>query len=393
VRNRGPLCLLLLSFFSTLLWAVSCGRDHSLGVTGSSASSTGAGGGASSSSAESSSGASTSGAGGAGGASEDAGPDPEPSGPTKLTIVNGVNDYDAIRVCFLPYPDGDPALLPWPSEAEGLPFARGAVIAPIFDTIPKGKDIRPVVFAGDLAKIADKTCADALALAAQGPGDAGDGDAGDGGADDGGADGGDAGSSLPPLIAASLAVVPAAVFESPKSILLVPFGCLGGPGHDGPTATLACGFNYSPSAPTVSLIALGMSRKIDKAHLSLQIVNASAALQPSDVRLRSGFDDAKEWNVAPMLALGTIAPSPPFNMIAVKDFGAIDKVLVKTYLPGQAFQSSATLLAEASAHGMLPKTAIANGTGLTLVAVGAFPGLETGAFWHKLTFTLIKADP
>lgn len=173
----------------------------------------------------------------------------------------------------------------------------------------------------------------------------------------------------------------------------MPIGCLGGPGHDGPLATLACGFNYSPSSPTVSLVALGMSRKIDKAHLSLQIVNASVALQPSDVKLRSGFDDGKEWSVAPALALGTIAPSPPFSMVAVKDFGAIDKVLVKTFLPGQAFQSSATPLAEASAQGMLPKTAIANGAGLTLVAVGAYPGIETGAFWHKLTFTLIKADP
>jgi hypothetical protein len=314
-------------------------------------------------------------------------------GPTKLTIVNGVNDYSSIRICFLPYPDGDPAMLPWPSAAEGLPFAGSAVIDPIDAAVPKGKDIRPVVLAGDLAKIADKTCAEAFALATEGPGGTGDAGAGDGGAGDAGADGGDAGPSPPPLLAAPLAVLPAAVFESERSILLVPMGCLGGPGHEGATASLACGFSHSSSSPSVSLVALGMSRRLDKAHLSLQIVNASAAFQPSDVRIRSGFDDGKEWNVAPALPLGTIAPVPPFKEFTAKDLGPIDKVLVKTYPPGQMFQSSSTPFSEAVSHGMLPKAVIANGAGLALVAVGAYPGIEAGDYWHKLTFTLVKVDP
>jgi hypothetical protein len=342
---------------------------------------------------------------------------PEPTGPTKLTVVDGINDYDAIRICFLPYPDGDPLLLPWPSAAEGLPFARAAVIDPIAATVPPGKDIRPVVFAGDLAKIADKTCAEALQLAATSTGDAGSGGTGGGGADGGGAgaggasggaggggagggdtdagsaDGGDAGTSPPPLLAAPLSVLPAAVFDSPRSILLIPVGCLGGPGHDGPTAALACGFNYSPSSPNASLVALGMSRIPDKTHVSFQVVNASAALQPSDVRLLSGFDGGEEWTLAPALALSTIAPLPPFNMIAAKALGSIEKVLVKTSLPGQTFASSTTLFTEAMSQGMVPKAAIVNGAAFTLIAVGGYPGVDAGAYGHKLTFTLIKSDP
>ena len=77
----------------------------------------------------------------------------EPSGPTQLTIVNGVNDYDAIRICFLPYPAGDPAALPWPSEAAGLPFARAVVVKPIDTAIPANQDVRPHIIAGDLTRI------------------------------------------------------------------------------------------------------------------------------------------------------------------------------------------------------------------------------------------------
>jgi hypothetical protein len=41
----------------------------------------------------------------------------------------------------------------------------------------------------------------------------------------------------------------------------------------------------------------------------------------------------------------------------------------------------------------VPKTAVVNGAGLVLVATGAYPGIDPGASSHKLTFTLIKADP
>src|SRR5690242_16122543 len=71
-----------------------------------------------------SSGSGGSGAGGAGGDDGAGGGVVEPSGPTQLTIVNGVNDYDAIRLCFVPYPDGDGSeVSPWPAGAQGLTFA------------------------------------------------------------------------------------------------------------------------------------------------------------------------------------------------------------------------------------------------------------------------------
>lgn len=351
------------------LWAMACGRDHDLGVT------SGAGGAASSSSKASS------GHGGASGTSvtsSSSGMTPEPDGPTKLTIVNGVNDYGAIRVCFEPYPDGDPTLTPWPSAAAGMPFARAAVITPISPTLPAGKDIQPVILAGDLSTIAGKTCAEALALAGSGGGGAG---------------GGDAGGPPPPIVATPLGVIPAAVFTEPRSILLVPFGCLGGPGHAGPSATLGCGSAYSPSNPTADLVVLGMSRIADGQHINLQVVNASAALQPSDVRLRTGFDTGMEWQIAPMLPTGAIAPKPPFHLVSVANIGPLDKTTVKTYLPGQMFQTSATPLPDAINNGLVTQAEIVDGTDLVLVAVGAYPGVNAMDFWHKLTFTLVKADP
>jgi len=350
-----------------MLWAFSCGRDHTLGITSGS-------GGASSSSSAASASHSSAASSGAGGMP------PEPVGPTKLTIVNGVNDYDAVRVCFLPYPGGDPALLPWPPAAAGMPFARAAVIDPISPTIPAGKDIQPVVIAGDLTKITGKTCEDAIALAGSGGGGAG------------GAGGGDAGGGPPPpVVATPLGVIPAAVFTEPRSILLVPFGCLGGPGHEGPSATFGCGASYSPSSPTADLVVLGVSRIVDAKRLNLQVVNASAALDPSDVRFSSGFNT--EWLLANKLGTGSIDPKPPWKAVSVTQLGPLDKATVKTYLPGQMFQTSSTPLPDALANGALTAASVVDGQGFILVGVGAYPGVDSQDFWHKLTFTLVKADP
>lgn len=356
--------VVLISLVASALWAFSCGRDHSLGIT------SGAGGSSSSSSSKASSSHAA--------ASSSSGMIPEPDGPTKLTIVNGVNDYDAIRVCFLPYPDGDPALMPWPG-ATGLPFAHAAVIGPISPTVPAGKDIQPVVIAGDLTKIAGKTCEDAIALSGSGAGGAGGGDAG--------------GGPPPPTVATPLGVIPANVFTAPRSILLVPFGCLGGPGHDGPNAALGCGKMYSPSSPTADLIVLGMSRIVDPKHLNLQVVNASAALDPSDVRLGSGFNTGTEWLLVHSLGVGSIGPKPPWDGVSVTQVGPLDKATVNTYQPGQSSQTSTTKLPDAIANGALADGDVVDGTGLILIGVGAYPGTDAQEFWHKLTFTLVKADP
>ena len=351
----------------------ACAREHDLGV-GTTSSATGAGGasstatgstGSMSTSGSNSGGASTTGPGsGAGGA--------EPVGPTRVTIVNGVNDYDAIRVCFIPYPGGDAAAKPWPAAASGLPFARGAVLDLATD-IPAGTDVRPTIFAGDLAKIAGMTCNQAAAVALAESGDAG----------------------LQTLVAAELAVLPAQVFTSEKSLLLAPIGCIGGPGHEGPSAALACGFSYTPATPTIDLIALGMSRKTEPNHVALQVVNASVALQPTDIGITSAIQQSMSLPLATMLPTGGIEPKPPFTKLTLNEYGPLDKVSLKTYLPGQGtmFVTSDTPLGEAFQNGTVSSLQVENGGGYVLVAVGAYPNIPAGDFWHKLTYSLVKANP
>src|SRR5687768_8105587 len=137
----------------------ACGNDRDLGVDpppapASSSSSGGGEGGAA-------------GGGGMGGSGGDP-VIPEPAGPTALTIVNGVNDYDAVRLCFVPYPGGDGAdQSPWPNQG-GIQFAASMVVSPIAGVIPAKSDVRTYVIAGDLAKTTGKTCAEVFAMAAAG---------------------------------------------------------------------------------------------------------------------------------------------------------------------------------------------------------------------------------
>jgi hypothetical protein len=353
----------------------ACARAHDLGVSTSSggggaggASSTVTGGtGPTGATGSSGSGdaSSTSAGTGTGGA--------EPVGPTRVTIINGVNDYDAIRVCFVPYPAGDDSAKPWPAAASGLPFAHGAVLDLAVD-IPSGTDVRPTIFAGDLTKIAGKTCTEAAALAL--------------------ADAGDAGPQTP-LVAAALAVLPAPVFTSGKSLLLAPIGCMGGPGHDGPSAALACGFSYGPTTPTVDLIALGMSRKTEPNHVALQVVNAAVALQPTDIGITSSIQQSMSLPLATMLPTGGIEPKPPFTTLTLNEYGPLDTVSLKTYLPGQGtmFVTSDVPMGEAFFNGTVSSLQIQNGGGYVLVAVGSYPNIPAGAFWHKLTYSIVKANP
>jgi hypothetical protein len=338
----------------------ACGRDHVLGVTGGTGSADGAGGAGGA--------GSTSGLG-AGGGEVDAGPPM----PTALTIVNGINDYDHIRVCFLPYPGGDPKITPYPEAPAGLAFAGAAVIS-LADTVVLGKDTQPVIFAGDLTRIAGKTCDEATALATP-------------------MEAFDAGSPTP-LVSFALPVLPASVFDSHRSVLLVPYGCLGGPGHDWPNARLACGEGYAEGKPTAGLVALGMTRKSDPKHLLFQAVNASAALAPSDIHLTSGLTSGMSWRIAPSLATGSIGLSPPLAAITSSGLGPIDKATINVFPPNQTMTPSATIpLAKGFTSGAVSATDLRDGAAVVLVGVGAAAGVAAGPLWHALTFALVKADP
>ncbi len=312
----------------------------------------------------------TTGAGGAGGEPFDAGP----SGPTKLTIVNGVNDYAAIRLCFLPYPAGDPAAVPWPADPAGLGFARTVVVDPIADVIPLGSDVRPTLLAGDLSLTAGKTCAEILASG--------------GGA--GGAGGGAPAS--PPLAIVDLPVLPASVWDSGKSLLLVPYGCVGAPDHTSPSQQLACGMTYSPATPTLGVVVLGMSRITDPDAIALQVAHASAALPTVDVKITPA-PDAVELPIAKSLAVGGAAPVPPFTAVSELTLPQPADAVLKTYYPNDTYPTSAIPLSDAFSHGDLGASDLADGKGFALVAVGGFPGVAAESWWHAMTYVLVRTDP
>jgi len=368
ILSSRPLAFSLSALLVGLV-ALGCSRDYGLGITSSSSSAAGGAGG-------------VGGAGGAGGAGGEGGMGgeggSEPVGPTRLTIVNGVNDYDAIRICFMPYPGGDPAVMPWPSASSGLGFAKSAVIDAIEAVVPASGDVQPVVIAGDLAKTVGKSCDELIAAGGMGAG-------GGGGA------GGSGGAA--PFVVSALPVLPGSVFSAQKSLLLVPMGCLGGAGHEDPSAPLACGQGYSPATPTAGLVALSMSRITREGHVSLQVVNASAALSPSDVRLLPGFDGATEWFVAKGVSTGAIAPIPPFAELPLAGLGSLDAATIKTYPANQGTATGAVTLSQVFANGGLSKGDVAEGKGYVLVAVGGYPGLAPGAFWHSFTFVMVRSDP
>lgn len=300
----------------------------------------------------------SSGSGGAGTGGVDAGP----PGPTELTIVNGVADYDAIRICFVPYPEG-PGGMPWPSTTAGLAFAGARVIDRIDQVLPSDVDVRPYVLAGDLAETAGKTCDQILAL------------------------------NEPALIVAPLAVLPAPVFASGKSVLLVPTGCLGGPGHTDPGEVLGCGLNYTEDTPTAGLVALGMSRQTDQGGVSFQVVHASASMPVVDVGITPGFDAAPESKLTTALSPGAIGPQPPFAGLNFAELGILSQVKLKTYDPGDTYPTSAVLFQSVLANDGLGESDIVNGEGFVLVAVGGHPGVPAGPWWNAHTYVIVRADP
>jgi hypothetical protein len=346
----------------------SCSGNHAgLGKDDTTATSAGAGGaagaGGTTSTDASSSSSSSSSSTGAGG--EDAGP----PGPTTLTIVNGVADQDAIRLCFLPYPDGDPAVLPWPSAVSGLAFAAAEVVDPPADLVPEGVDVRPYVVAGDLDASAGLTCAEILAAAETDP---------------------DAGGALR---VAALPVLPASVFASGRSVLFVATGCLGGPGHTDATETLGCGTAYTATSPTPGLVVLGMAKDTDPDRPTLQVVNASSSMPAVDVELTPGFSGAIPRGFATSLAPGSIGPSPPFDEVARADLGVLADVKLTTYMPASTYPTSVTLLGSVFANGGLGAEELVDGEALAFVAVGGYPGVTPPAWWHALTYVMVRADP
>lgn len=293
----------------------------------------------------------------------------EPSGPSALTVVNGIADYPAALFCFLP---GD---TPWPA-ARGLSFAAGQTVD-LATALPAGADVTPWVIAGDLASVSGMTCTQILALAQPS------------GAGTGGGDGG----TPPPVVAAELGLIPQSVLSAERSLLLVPTGCMGGAGHDNPSATQGCGQGYTSQTPTTGVVLVAMSRIADAAHVSLQAVNASVVLAASDVGVTPDVANTMEVVVAPSLGPGAIGPEPPFAALTQAEYGAFSGATLGVYSPGTTAATATATLGSVLAASAVGTTAFVNGANLVFVAVGGEATVPTGAFWQPLTFAVVKGAP
>jgi hypothetical protein len=306
---------------------------------------------------------SSSGGGGAGGSDIEENI-PEPDGPSKLTIVNGVNDYDAIRLCFVPWPDGGETPV-FPADAKGMAFAAVSTIEVASGFVPTGTDVYMHVITGNLGKTAGKACAEITA--------------GGLGAD---------------VLVVPLAVIPRSALDAPRSLLLVPNGCLGGPGHeDANMEKTVCGEGYSIDTPTLGLLAGGMSRIVEPDVLSLQAAHAVVAMPEIDIRVLPGAQGGMAGNVAPGLTLGAIGKIPPFRKFSRADLGLIDATNILTFPPGFAQPTSTLALNAALARGGISEAEFKDGSSYTMVAVGSPPTIMAGAFWHELTWAVVRSDP
>lgn len=289
---------------------------------------------------------------------------PEPDGPPKLTIVNGVNDYDAIRLCFVPWPDGGETPV-FPADAKGMAFAAALTIDVASGFVPTGTDVYMHVITGNLGKTAGKACAEITA--------------GGLGAD---------------VLVVPLAVIPRSAFEAPRSLLLVPNGCLGGPGHeDAMMDKTVCGKEYSIDTPTPGLLAGGMSRIVEPDVLSLQAAHAVVAMPEIDIRVLPGAQGGMAGQVAPGLTLGAIGKIPPFRGFSRTDLGTIGATNILTFPPSFAQPNSTSPLQAALDRGGIAEAEFKDGSSYTMIAVGSPPTIMAGAFWHGLTWTVVRSDP
>jgi hypothetical protein len=349
VRHFGQLVGASLMLVFVLVSA--CGDDHSrLAKTevGGGGSAEGGSGGLPSSS-------SSGGFGGTGGIEE-------PPGPTRLTLVNGIVDTDAVRLCFMAHPTPSGGELPWPS-VQGLPFARAATIDPIFDVVPDGTDVELWVVAGNLAATGGVSCADLIAT--------------------------------PPtdVQVRSLAVVPESALLEEKSVLLVPSGCVGGPGHTDAQEETICGPGYSETNGNATLVAGFMSRLGNLSKVSLQFVHASAAMPDTVLRLAPAISSAAAQLVVGSFSFGAIAPFPPYMVYATAQLNGSPDSYIELTEQNQSQALATVTFPQAFAASTLSLGDMSDGDNLVFVGVGAAPPLASGAWWNAFTFTVVDGDP
>ncbi|MEM1031715.1 MAG: hypothetical protein AAGN82_15295 [Myxococcota bacterium] len=298
---------------------------------------------------------STTGQGGSGGVVE-------PPGPTRITVVHGVVDADAVRFCFRPFPAIASGLQPWPGPT-GLSYARAGVLDPTDGSLPADGDVEVFIVAGDLAAAAGSNCDELVDTA---PAD---------------------------VLVRSAGVIPRSALAAERSLLFVADGCVGGPGHEDETQDDICGVGYDPSFGNAGLVAGFMSRLPRPDALSLQFVHASRATSVPDVRYRVAASTVATL-AFPGWTAGAIGPFPPFigldRMALVSPGAAQLGVFNVSNITTGVFEQS---WADIFSNGALDVDDIEDGDHLVFVAVGPAASTPAASWWNGFTFTVVDGDP
>lgn len=339
-RSRSFVASLVLALLGL---ASGCASDHSAlerKDVASASTTSGAGGGSATGSVSA-----TSGAGGA---------PSEPDVPTQLIFVNGVVDEPAVRFCFVPHPAGPSSEKPWPSAA-GLGFARAAELD-LATLALDGQDLEVRAILGSAAAVGDKSCA-ALASASG-------------------------------VRVATLALVPGSVLEAKRRLVFVAHGCAGGPGREDPSQSFACGTGYAFDASTLGLVAAARSSLGADDALRIQALHAVSGLEaPAKVSVSPGLETLAYQSIEGAWTLGALAPSPPFDALSVA--GLANLASARVAVSGSA-GTAELLLSDALANGGVAPASLVDGDGLTLVGVGAAPGIPEGAWIRPFSLVALR---
>lgn len=286
----------------------------------------------------------------------------EPPGPTKVTIVNGIVDADAVRFCFRPFPEGDSGLQPWPGP-NGLGYARAGVLTSNETVIPAGTDAEAFVVTGDLAQIGGSNCDQLTATAPAS------------------------------VLVRSVGVLPQSALEAERSLLFVASGCVGGAGHEDENEEALCGLGYDATFGNASLVAGFMSR-IDRFDgISMQFVQASQGTSRYDVRLRVDAM-ATAGLILPSFSLGAIAPFPPYDSLARSAFPSLGGARLGLFSSGNVM----TGVVEETWNDIFAKSTLEaddvdDGDNIVFVAVGPAAPIQAQSWWNGFTFTVVDGDP
>jgi len=333
----------------------------------------------------------------------------EPVGKSVLTIVHGVVDAPRIALCFAKVENGIPAApIGAPLPAAGLTWGQPMVLDAIAGFDWGVDDIQPIVVTGDFSLLSGKSCTEALALAesfadAGTSGGEGGADAAvaDAGVDDASLDGGDAAPMdaatelppPPPVRALELPALPAGTLSGGYSYLLVPAGCIGGPGFTDPYDIFVCGQSYTPSTPTLTPVLVQLSRVSEPASLGLQFVNAALASDPIDLSSTAPEGSSlPDVTIVYDVVFGAVAPRPPLFGYSKSAFGSpFGSAVIEVNSLNSSAPFFTSTWADALSVGGLAD--VSDGRTYAAILVGPRPNNMELNWWNGPRVVLVATDP